>query len=72
MLPFNSWGDPYTEDYSWRDLKVGDRAQVKPSVPVTGRKVGTLTKIDEATDTYTIKFDDGAEMSYDADMLMKP
>lgn len=69
---FNNWGDVYESDESWRQLKVGDRAKVKPSVPSYAGRIGTITEIDEATGSATVKFKDDAEMSYDIDMLMKP
>ena len=69
MLPFDSWGDPYSEDQSWQHLEIGKTVKVKPSVPVTGGRVGTLKSKD---DTWIVEFPDGSTMGYDPDMLMKP
>jgi hypothetical protein len=66
---FNSWGNPYEDDYSWQQLEVGKPAKVKPDVPVTGGRIGTLKS---KGDTWMVEFSDGTTMGYDPDMLMKP
>lgn len=70
MLPFNSWGDPYADDNSWRTLKIGDKVRVKTSVAFTGSNQGVLEEItDEGT--YMVRLSNDLVMGYDADMLVK-
>lgn len=62
------WGDPYAEDGSWRDVKVGDQVRVRVSISFYTNQVGTLVAITEE-DTYMVRFSDGQECGFDGDML---
>ena len=64
------WGDPYDDDSTWMELKAGDRARVKPHVPVYGGWYGTLKSITDGD--YQMEFEGGDTMTFDGDMLLKP
>lgn len=56
-----------SDDESWRNLKVGDKAKVRRDCPIRPGQIGVLKDIKDGT--YLVRFDDGQEVGFDGDML---